>query len=161
MEPYVNGSDKLEDYGCYGVPVVAPANGLIVKARDGEPDEVPGMVSNNFTAPEGNFVAIQLDETGTYLIIAHLKAGSVTVKTGDTVVEGQVIGACGNSGNTSEPHIPHPPPTAGSQPFSAQLCRGASAVFQGSRWSADAVGGFEMDDQKVILTEMLCNTSGK
>lgn len=104
IEPYITGSDKLEDYGCYGVPVVAPASGLVTMAHDGEPDEIPGVVSNNFTAPTGNHVVIQL-ETETYLVIAHLKQGSVVVKTGETVEEGQTIGKCGNSGNTSEPHI--------------------------------------------------------
>jgi len=52
----------------------------------------------------GNHVVIRL-ETETYLVIAHLKPRSVVVKTGETVAEGQVIGQCGNSGNTSEPHI--------------------------------------------------------
>jgi hypothetical protein len=104
VAPFFTGSDKLEDYGCYGVPVVAPTSGLATQAHDGEPDATPGVSSNNFEAPLGNHVVIQL-ETGTYLIIAHLKPGSVEVKTGEIVEEGQVIGACGNSGNTSEPHI--------------------------------------------------------
>ena len=104
VEPYLTGSSNLEDYGCYGVPVVAPASGLIIDAHDGEPDAIPGVVSNNFEAPTGNHVFIQL-ETGTYLVIAHLKPGSVSVEKGETVEEGQQIGECGNSGNTSEPHI--------------------------------------------------------
>lgn len=104
VEPYNSGSDKLEDYGCYGVPVVAPVSGLVVKAHDGEPDAVPGVLTNNFQAPTGNHVAIQLD-SGTYLLLAHLKEGSLLVKEGETVEEGQEIGQCGNSGNTSEPHI--------------------------------------------------------
>jgi hypothetical protein len=105
VEPYFTGSSNLTDYGCYGVEVVAPASGLVTTAHDGEPDEVPGQSSNNMTAPTGNHVVIQLDETGTYLLIAHLMQGSVTVTPGQHVAEGQVIGRCGNSGNTSEPHI--------------------------------------------------------
>lgn len=38
-------------------------------------------------------------------ITAHLQPGSVAVAQGDTVAEGEVVGRCGNSGNTSEPHI--------------------------------------------------------
>ena len=38
-------------------------------------------------------------------VLAHLKQGSIKVKVGDTVVEGEVIGLCGNSGNSSEPHL--------------------------------------------------------
>jgi hypothetical protein len=104
IEPYFSGSSKLEDYGCYGTPVVAPIGGRVVSAHDGEPDEIPGVVSDNFEAPTGNHVVILMD-TNTYLVIAHLKNGSVLVEKGDTVVEGQEIGQCGNSGNTSEPHI--------------------------------------------------------
>ncbi len=105
VEPYLSGSATLTDYGCFGVPVVAPAAGVVTLALDGEPDMFPGQPSNNFANPTGNHVVIQLDETGTYLEIAHLKQGSVTVKNGQRVAEGQVIGQCGNSGNTSEPHI--------------------------------------------------------
>ena len=104
VEPSFNGSTRLEDYGCWGVPVVAPASGWVVRARDGEPDETPGAVSNNFDAPSGNHVVIGLP-TGTYLEVAHLQKGSVAVKDGERVEEGQPIGRCGNSGNTSEPHI--------------------------------------------------------
>lgn len=62
------------------------------------------MESNNVEHPRGNYVVIQM-ETGTYLLLAHFKPGSITVKVGELVEEGQVIAACGNSGNTSEPHI--------------------------------------------------------
>ena len=104
VAPYFSGSVRLEDYGCYGVTVVAPAAGLVTIAHDGEPDAVPGVVSNNYTAPEGNYVVIKL-ETGTYLLIAHLKPGSVSVEPGQRVAEGEPVGQCGNSGNTSEPHL--------------------------------------------------------
>src|SRR5687767_13946491 len=53
VEPSFNGSARLEDYGCWGVPVVAPAAGWVVRAHDGEPDETPGAVSNNYDAPSG------------------------------------------------------------------------------------------------------------
>ena len=104
VEPYLTGSDNLEDYGCYAVPVVAPATGRVVVAHDGEPDMKPGGSTRNFKAIAGNHVVIEL-LTGTYLLIAHLKPGSVSVVLGQEVEEGQVIGQCGNSGNTSEPHI--------------------------------------------------------
>jgi hypothetical protein len=105
VEPGFMGSSRLEDYGCYGVPVVAPAPGVVTVAHDGEPDAKPGVVSNNFEAPCGNYVAIRLDSLGTHLLICHLKPGSIAVKVGERIGEGEVIGQCGNSGNTSEPHI--------------------------------------------------------
>lgn len=161
VEPYVNGSENLEDYGCYGVPVLAPANGLVIKAHDGEPDEVPGVVSNNFTAPTGNHVAIQLEETGTYLVIAHLKPGSVTVKTGDSVVEGQVIGACGNSGNTSEPHIHIHHQRQDPNLFPLNFAEGLPLYFRDHDGPAMPSGGFEMDGETVIMTGDLVQHIGK
>ena len=38
-------------------------------------------------------------------LLAHFKQGSIRVKAGDQVKRGQVLGLCGNSGNSSEPHI--------------------------------------------------------
>ena len=104
IEPYFTRSTKLEDYGCYGVPVVAPIFGRIIESLDNEPEAKPATAPNNRTAPLGNHVVIE-PEAGGYLVIAHLKTGSVGVVTGDLVMEGQQLGECGNSGNTSEPHV--------------------------------------------------------
>ena len=104
VEPSFNGGARLEDYGCWGVTVLAPSAGRVVRAHDGEPDETPGALSNNFEQPGGNHVVIELP-TGTYLEVAHLQRGSVSVREGERVEEGQPVGRCGNSGNTSEPHI--------------------------------------------------------
>ena len=38
-------------------------------------------------------------------ILAHFKQGSIRVKVGDKVKKGQVLGLCGNSGHSSEPHL--------------------------------------------------------
>ncbi|HYE58657.1 MAG TPA: M23 family metallopeptidase [Rhodothermales bacterium] len=105
VSPYLTGSTRLQDYGCYGRPVLAPAAGTVAVAHDGEPDAVPGTLSDNADAPFGNYVALRLDATGTYLVLAHLKPGNVAVRAGQHVAEGTVLGQCGNSGNTSEPHV--------------------------------------------------------
>lgn len=105
IAPHFIGSPDLADYGCWGVEVVAPADGLVVVAHDGEPDRPPGPPPQDLHAPFGNFVAIRLEATGTYLILAHLQQGSLQVQEGQSVREGQVIGRCGNSGRSSEPHI--------------------------------------------------------
>lgn len=52
----------------------------------------------------GNHVTIRSDD-GVYATVAHLRRGSLTVKVGDRVSAGSIIGQCGNSGNTSEPHV--------------------------------------------------------
>jgi len=151
VEPYVTGSDKVEDYGCYGVPVVAPINGLVVKAHDGEPNEIPGMASNNYTAPTGNHVVIQIKETGTYLVIAHLKPGSVTVKTGETVEEGKVIGQCGNSGNTSEPHIHIHHQRQDPNVYPLNFAEGLPLYFRDHDGQPMPVGGIKVDGDTVTL----------
>ena len=52
----------------------------------------------------GNYIIIQHSEHE-YSTIAHIKKDSFCVKVGDKVYRGQQIARCGNSGNTSEPHI--------------------------------------------------------
>lgn len=152
VEPYLSGSANLADYGCYGVPVVAPAAGIVSKAHDGEPDEVPGVVSNNTTAPEGNHVVIQLDETGTYLLIAHLKQGSLTVTAGQRVSEGQVIGQCGNSGNTSEPHIHIHHQRQDPVVYPINFAEGLPLYFRDHDGPPMPEGGFEMVDGAPVVT---------
>lgn len=102
--PTLVGSSRLEDYGCYGVPVVAPLTARVHVAHDGEPDETPGRLSGNVRAPLGNHVVLALDGGG-YLVLAHLRRGSVVAREGERLTEGSPLGACGNSGNTSEPHL--------------------------------------------------------
>lgn len=153
VDPYFSGSANLEDYGCYGVPVVAPIDGLVVSAHDGEPDEVPGILSNNFTAPTGNHVMIRIEETGTYLVIAHLRNGSVTVRTGDTVEEGQAIGECGNSGNTSEPHIHIHHQRQDPTEYPLNFAEGLPLYFRDHDGPPMPVGGFRIEEETIIIAE--------
>ncbi len=104
VEPAQSGSARLEDYGCWGVPVVAPIAGTVRVAHDGEVDQIPGVMSRELKSPAGNHVAIALDGGG-YLVVAHLQNGSVRAREGERVEEGAVLGACGNSGHSSEPHV--------------------------------------------------------
>jgi len=91
-----------EDYACFGRPVLAPADGLVTDVISGVRDNVPGSM-NPYSAL-GNAVLIQHREHEVS-VLAHLKQGSVAVRVGDRVKQGQTIGACGNSGNSSEPHL--------------------------------------------------------
>ena len=103
VEPAFVGSKRVEDYGCWGVPVVAPIAAVVHLAHDGEPDQEPGL-PREIAKPLGNHVALRLGGGG-YLLLAHLRRGSVVVREGDRVEEGAEIGQCGNSGHTSEPHV--------------------------------------------------------
>jgi len=160
VAPYLSGSAKLVDYGCYGIPVIAPVSGPVAYVRDGEPDHTPGVLSNNFQAPTGNHVVIRL-ETGTYLVIAHLKQGSVTVKAGETVVEGQVIGQCGNSGNTSEPHIHIHHQRQDPIVYPGDLAEGLPLYFRDHDGAPMPEGGIEMENNQLIATGETVQHIGK
>jgi murein DD-endopeptidase MepM/ murein hydrolase activator NlpD len=58
----------------------------------------------NPNQPEGNNVIIEHGNSE-YSMLAHLNQGTISVKVGDFVKKGQVIGRCGNSGNSTEPHL--------------------------------------------------------
>lgn len=93
---------KLADHPCYRRSILAPADGRVVWARDGGRELAPFRESQRHEA--GNFVIIEHapDELTEF---RHLKKGSLTVKAGDLVRRGQIIGQCGNSGNAVTPHL--------------------------------------------------------
>jgi len=97
------GDDKvLANYYCFDKPIYAPAAGTITEVVDGINDNVPGVM--NPFAPAGNHIVID-HGNHEFSVMAHFRKGSVTVKLGDKVKQGQLVGHCGNSGNSSEPHL--------------------------------------------------------
>jgi murein DD-endopeptidase MepM/ murein hydrolase activator NlpD len=52
----------------------------------------------------GNYLIITLRDNA-FVAIAHLRAGSFRVAVGDVVTTGQQLAECGNSGNSTEPHV--------------------------------------------------------
>lgn len=92
----------LEQYHCFGKPILAPGAGKVAVAVDGLADQKPGAMDPS--NPPGNHVVID-HGNGEFSFLAHFKKGSVAVKKGDAVKAGDRIGLCGNSGNTSEPHL--------------------------------------------------------
>jgi murein DD-endopeptidase MepM/ murein hydrolase activator NlpD len=98
---------QLADYYAFGQPIVAPAGGEVVQVRNGIRDYPrPGLGRIDFFTRDiaGNYVVIRHTE-GEYSFLAHLKRDSMRVKVGDWVERGQVIGLCGNSGHSTEPHL--------------------------------------------------------
>lgn len=103
-----SGSGKeLRNYFCYGKDILAPADGEIVSLADGHPESrVYGDGSAECRAKDmrGNYITIRHQEKE-FSTLAHLMPGSITIALGQKVVRGQMIARCGNSGNTSEPHV--------------------------------------------------------
>jgi murein DD-endopeptidase len=99
---------KNESYHAEGVDALAVANGTVVVVKDSIPENVPGITSRavpiTLETVGGNHVIIDIGG-GRYAFYAHLKPGSIRVKTGDRVTRGQVVGLVGNSGNSTEPHL--------------------------------------------------------
>lgn len=93
---------RLEDYHCWGRPILAPGAGTVVTALDSLPDLQPGQMDPR--NPPGNHVVLD-HGNGEFSLLAHLRRGSVAVRAGERVAQGQKLGECGNSGNTSEPHL--------------------------------------------------------
>ena len=116
---------KFTDYYAYGAKILAPAAGKVVLAITGESEDlkalrqagetqeayftrllgdqatrmargVPGILGNGIVIDHGN---------GEFSLLAHMKPGSVKVAVGDTVAKGQIVGALGSSGNSTEPHL--------------------------------------------------------
>ncbi len=111
MKPTEGGPTRKEDSRSWGLPIVAAGAGTVVRAVDGRPDIEPTMIPPFATTPPedlteilGNFVVIDHGD-GEHSLYAHLRKGSVEVAAGDAVRGGQPVGRCGNSGNTTQPHL--------------------------------------------------------
>jgi murein DD-endopeptidase MepM/ murein hydrolase activator NlpD/urea transporter len=99
---FANQGQQLDDFYAYNLPVLSPAYGQVWRVVNGVPDNTPG--STNVAANWGNCVVIKLFE-GRFALVAHLKPGSVAVLPGAWVKPGDLLGHCGNSGRSMQPHI--------------------------------------------------------
>ncbi len=113
-------SRRPDEYPSFGEPLLAVADATVVRVRDGMRDHRsrsswPGivymLVIEGFVRSlggarwvVGNHVILDLGD-GVYAAYAHMKKGSADVREGDRVTVGQRIGLCGNTGNSSEPHL--------------------------------------------------------
>jgi hypothetical protein len=104
----------------FGRPILSPADGVVVDAHDGEVDHagrrsqlalVPyalgqaARLRQGVNAIAGNHLIIALPGGAAYVALVHLRAGSLRVAVGEQVTTGQVIADCGNSGNSTQPHV--------------------------------------------------------
>lgn len=93
----------LEMYNIFGEEVFSPCSGIVIEAVDGREDYPPGIYMPDKSMAHPNYIII---ESGNIRVrMSHFQKGSIKVKAGDTVREGQLIGAVGDSGLSFEPHL--------------------------------------------------------
>ncbi len=93
---------KNESYYVFGKDIIAPCDARVVQVITGVRDNVPGEL--NPAQLTGNTVVLETDAKE-FVLFAHLKEGSIIVEEGQDVRQGEVLGQCGNSGNSTEPHL--------------------------------------------------------
>ncbi len=107
-----NSGAANDDFYTWGREVIAPADGVVVYARNDVPDQPrPGTVDTSIHehlpnpgyAGPGNNVLLDHGNSE-YSSLGHMQHGSVRVKTGDRVKSGDVVGLAGNS-NSPIPHL--------------------------------------------------------
>lgn len=106
-QPYSGDPSRPQDYYAFGQPILAAADGQVVKIREGIRDfgrAGRGWVDWQAADIRGNFVVIR-HQPNRYTLYAHLQAGSVSVQQGEHVRAGQQISRCGHSGHSTAPHL--------------------------------------------------------
>lgn len=104
---YTGNINKNTSYYCYNQEILAPADGTVIKIMNKSKDSIIVKNSKFITRANniaGNYIIIKHSDTE-YSMLGHLKRDSFTVAEGEKVTRGQVIALCGNSGNSTEPHL--------------------------------------------------------
>jgi urea transporter/murein DD-endopeptidase MepM/ murein hydrolase activator NlpD len=102
LKTYTSNGLLCENYYCYNKPILAPADGIIEEIIDNVDDNEIGKV--NTSSNWGNTIIIR-HLPGLYTQLSHLKKGSFKVSKGNFVQRGDLLGLCGNSGRSPEPHL--------------------------------------------------------
>jgi len=109
--------ESPEHFPGFGRPVLSPIEGLVLATHDIEPDHrayrgLPSLAyaltqrrraKAGWVALAGNHVFIE--SGGVVVALCHLQQASVKVRPGERVHAGDVLALCGNSGNSTEPHV--------------------------------------------------------
>ncbi|MFC7788163.1 M23 family metallopeptidase [Microbacterium sp. MAHUQ-60] len=106
-----------ERFPGFGRPVLAPVDGEVIAAHDAEPDHAAhrGLPSIRYALTQARRAAagwvalagnhVLIDAGGIVIALCHLQEGSIAVRVGQRVRCGDPVGRCGNSGNSTEPHV--------------------------------------------------------
>jgi len=113
-------TEPADRFYAFGQPILAPSEGTIVLAHDGETDHVArrsqlalvpyalgqrSRLRQGVSAIAGNHVIIALRDGSAFVALVHLRRDSIRVAIGERVVVGQQVAECGNSGNSTQPHV--------------------------------------------------------
>ncbi|MFL6199724.1 MAG: M23 family metallopeptidase [Thermoanaerobaculia bacterium] len=98
---------KNEDFRSWGKPIYAMADGTVVQFKNDMPDNTKIGKQDPVPDPvEGNHFYIQHGPD--LALYAHFQKGTLNpafLSIGAAVQEGDLLGICGNSGNSTEPHL--------------------------------------------------------
>ena len=111
-------SEPPERFPGFGRAIRAPVDGVVVGVNQTAPDHrsyrgFPSLgyaltqsrrAAAGWVALAGNHVMIETRE-GVVVAVCHLQQRSVEVRPGRNVRVGEMLGRCGNSGNSTEPHV--------------------------------------------------------
>lgn len=108
----------------FGRDLLAPLSGVVHAVHEGEQDHpaMRGLPSLGYALSQGrraaagwealagNHVILQAGGNGprpqqVFIVLCHLQRGSIVVRAGQRIGAGERVGACGNSGNSTEPHV--------------------------------------------------------
>ncbi len=113
-------TEPADRFYAFGRPILAPVDGRVIAVHDGEIDHEARrsqLTLAHYALTQasrarlgagglaGNHVILALSDVGPYVVLAHLRRGSITVRPKEPVVTGQALGECGNSGNSTQPHV--------------------------------------------------------
>jgi hypothetical protein len=110
---YRTDGKRNEDWLSWGAPIVAPGAGRVVEVEDAMPDYDVGNPSAGLSLDSilarpaslmGNHVVID-HGGGVFSRLFHMMKGSVRVRPGDRVAQGQVLGQVGFSGSVYTVHL--------------------------------------------------------
>jgi hypothetical protein len=100
-----------EAYYGFGQDVVAPGDGMVTATGNEQPDNVDGKdyfdpmkLRDQPMSLYGNHVVID-HGNGEVSVLGHLRAGSVRVRVGERVKQGQPVAQVGSSGSSYFPHV--------------------------------------------------------
>ncbi len=147
---------RLEDYYCYRLPVLSPISGRVVRVIDKLADNPVGTVSggNNW----GNLLILH-DARGFYVELSHFAPQSIRVKEGEWVERGAVLGLCGNSGFSPQPHI-HLQVQATDGLGAATLPFSFASYCNGDRYHANSLPGEQAQVEPLYVDKHLDDVTG-